>query len=68
MTLEELKRSDKPFLTPTDIAPILGCKPYSINVQAKQDITKLGFPAAMIGTRVKIPRIAFLNWMMNKED
>lgn len=63
MTLEEIERSDKDFLIPADVAPVLGCKPFSINVQAKDDISKLGFPATKIGTRVLIPRQGFLRWM-----
>lgn len=63
MTYEEILHSDKPFLTPDDVSDVLGCKPYSVNVQAKTDITKLGFPASLIGTRVRIPRLGFIRWM-----
>ena len=37
MTLEEIKASAKEMLSPADIAPILGCNPYSINVMVKTD-------------------------------
>ena len=63
MTFEEIERSDKDFLIPADIAQVLGCKPFSINVQAKEDISALGFPAAKIGTRVLIPRLGFIRWV-----
>ena len=63
MTFDEILKCDKPFLTPSDVAEVLGCKPYSVNTQAKADITKLGFPASLIGTRVRIPRIGFINWI-----
>jgi hypothetical protein len=63
MTLKELALLDKDFLAPNDVAQVLGCKPYSINVQAKKDPVALGFPVTVIGSRVKIPRIAFLHWM-----
>lgn len=63
MTFEEIKRSDKDFLIPADVAPVLGCKPYSVNVQAKADISKLGFPVTMMGTRVLIPRLGFIRWV-----
>lgn len=62
MTLEEMRKSGKVNLSPADVAQVLGCKPYSINVQAKLDITALRFPAYMLGTRVKIPRLAFIAW------
>lgn len=63
MTVEELRRSEKMFLTPTDIAPILGVHPYSINLQAQEDPSKLGFPVVVIRRRVKIPRVRFLEWI-----
>lgn len=62
MTLETLRSDTREFITPADIAPILGCKPYSINMQAKADASKLGFPVCMMGTNVRIPRRAFLRW------
>jgi len=63
MTLEELRASTKPMLTPADVAPVLGVNPYSINIQARDDPASLGFPVARIGCRVKIPREGFLAWM-----
>ena len=63
MTYDEILHSDKLFLTPEDVAPVIGIKPYSLNIQARNDITKLGFPATLIGTRVRIPRMGFLYWM-----
>jgi hypothetical protein len=62
VTIDEIRQSDKTMLTPTDIAPILGCHPYSLNVAAKADIKALGFPASLIGTRLRIPRVGFLRW------
>lgn len=63
MTFEEIERSGKDFLTPEDVSQVLGCHPYSLNVQAKEDIGKLGFPATKIGTRLRIPRLGFIYWM-----
>lgn len=68
MTLDEARRSEKLFLTPTDIAPILGVHPYSINLQAQDDPAKLGFPVVVIGRRVKIPRFRFLEWIGGESD
>ena len=61
MTLEEIRASDKAVLTPSDIAPVLGVHPYSINM-AKKNGT-LEFPATFIGRSLKIARIPFLNYM-----
>lgn len=60
--LERIAASPKEMLTPADVAPVLGCNPYTINVMAKTRPDLLGFPVAMIGNRVKIPRRSFLRW------
>lgn len=62
MTIQDLKNMNKEILTPGDIAQILGCDPNIIRLQAKQDIRQLGFPASKIGSRIKIPRKAFIKW------
>jgi len=61
-TLEEIEACDKNFLVPEDIEPFLGCDRYSINLQAREDPSALQFPICRMGTRVKIPRIGFINW------
>lgn len=67
MTLQEIKNSNKDCLIPADIAEVIGCDKYNINLQVKQDkelgINSFPFPTILIGTRVKIPRIAFLKAM-----
>ena len=63
LTFQEIKDSTAEFLTPEEIAETIGCKPYSINVQANADPSKLGFPVSIIGTRVRIPRLGFLHWV-----
>ena len=60
--LDRIAGIDKDMLSPADVAPVLGCNPYAINVMAKADPARLGFPVCMIGNRVKIPRRAFLRW------
>jgi len=63
MTLEEIKSSTKEMLTPNDVASVLRCDPNVIRYQAREDIKALGFPASKIGSRVKIPRLAFIKWI-----
>ena len=63
VTLFDLEHSTREFLTPEEVAPILGCAPYAINVQAKEDASRLGFAVNVMGTRVRIPRRAFIHWM-----
>lgn len=67
MTLPEIKSYQKDYLIPSQIAPVLGCGAYYINLQVKED-KKTGenhfpFPTILIGSRVKIPRIPFLKAM-----
>lgn len=63
MTVEEIMSSDKAFLSPTDIAPVLGCGPYSISLAARDHPEALGFPVTRVGNRTKIPRLAFLRFI-----
>lgn len=63
MTLTELEASTVEFLVPADVAGILGCDQYAINLQARDDPAKLGFPVNVMGTRVRIPRRAFIHWL-----
>jgi len=62
MTIEDIKKMDKEVLTPGDVAQVLHCDPNVLREQARQDIKKLGFPVAKVGTRVKIPKQAFIDW------
>ena len=63
MTVEEIRLSDKPFLTPADVAPVLRSDPHTIRCTARQKPHLLGFPFTFTGNRMKIPRIAFLRWL-----
>lgn len=67
MTLEEIKKSDKEMLIPADICDILGCDKYNINVRVKEDkqngTNSFPFPTILLGSRVKIPRRAFIKAM-----
>lgn len=67
MTLDEIRNSTKEVLTPADVAPVLGCDPQDIRVAAKQHPERLGFNVAVIGTRVKVPRLAFIRWMEGQQ-
>ncbi len=67
MTLQEIQASDKPILRPVDIAPILQCDPQYIRDIARSNPVTLGFPVLVMGKRVKIPRIPFLQFLGYKE-
>ena len=61
-TLDDIKACPKDFLTTADVAPFLRCDAFNINLQAKADPSKLGFPVCVLGSRVKIPRVGFIKW------
>ena len=63
MTIPEMRKSEKVFLTAEDVAEVLESDPASIRNQAQADHTKLGFQTIIIGSRVKIPRIPFLSFI-----
>ena len=66
MTIEEIKASQRAYLIPADIAPVLGCDPQTIRDMAAQRPEQLGFPVLRIGSRTKIPRIPFLKFMLGE--
>lgn len=61
-----MQDNERTYYTPKEVGKILGCTPYSINIQAKRHKESLGFPVIMIGNRVKIPKLAFHNFMNGK--
>ena len=63
MTLDDIRKIDREFLTPAQVAEVLGCDPQGIRVWARQRPEGLGFPVCIIGSRVKIPRMAFVRWI-----
>ena len=63
MTLEEVRASTEVFLTPVQIAPILGCAPQWIRRAAHDSPELIGFPVCVIGTRTRIPRKPFLKFL-----
>lgn len=67
MTLEDLRKVDRDWLLAREVAPILGTDPHSIRVWAHQRPESMGFPVSVIGSRVRIPRRAFIAWMEGKK-
>ena len=63
MTLADIETLEKEMLVPSDIAPILGCSPYTINVATRNGKNPFPFPIIRIGTRVRIPKTPFLKAM-----
>lgn len=63
MTLKDVANMDKAYLTPAEAAEILQCDPHAIRVAAKKAPEQLRFPTILIGNRVKIPRLPFVEFM-----
>ena len=63
MTVKDIERLNADVLTPTQVADVLGCNAYSINLQVQDNAVALGFPAIKIGSRVRIPKDAFVRFM-----
>lgn len=67
MTLDEIRASDKTFLTPADVAGVLAADAQSIRLQAREFPEALGFPVICVGNRTKIPRKPFLRFLGEEE-
>lgn len=63
MTLEEIRSSDKTFLLASELAEVLETDPNTIRWQAHNAPEKLGFPVIVMKSRVKIPRLPFLEFI-----
>ena len=64
MTIDELRNSEKMFLTACDIAPIIGTSPQALRITARRCPERLGFPAICPTEHsVKFPRKPFLAFL-----
>ena len=66
MTIREIQTSTKEVLSPKDVSGLLHCKPYTLNVTAKEG--RLSIPHSFVGNRLKIPRQAFLKWFIGSQQ
>ena len=63
MTLEELDGIPFEYLTPAQVAGVIRVNPQSIRTQAYEAPERLGFPVIQVGSRVLIPKRAFIMFM-----
>lgn len=62
MTIAEIEKLDKDFLTVAEVASCIKCDPQLIRDEASKSPKYLGFPVSKMGHSFKIPREGFLNW------
>ena len=63
MTWQEMKQSDKMFLTADDVSEVLNCDPQTLRLAVKEKKELVGFNCSMIGKTLRIPRQAFIKWV-----
>ena len=68
MTLDDVRSMTDAVITPAVAGRVLGCDPAYIRVAAREDPGALGFLVILIGSRVKIPREAFVRFLEGKND
>ena len=63
LTLEAIEAMPAEVLTPVQVASVLHLDQQAVRIAARERPDLLGFPVVCVGTRVKIPRRAFLEFM-----
>lgn len=64
MTVPEIKAMQRTYLTMNDIGTLIGIRPDNLLWQARQDPSRLGFPVCVAGDTVRVPKGAFLDWLL----
>lgn len=67
-TIDDIRKAENPFLTATDIAPVIGWSAHFIRLAARKDATSLPFPVLVHAKRVQIPKKAFIEWYEREVD
>lgn len=63
MTLDDIEAMTAAMITAEQAASVIGCKPQSLRIQAKENPACLGFNVTRINNTLYIPREAFLKHM-----
>ena len=66
--LRRIRQTERETLTPAEVAAVIGCRPYYINVTAMKHPDRLPFPVFFVGTHCKIPKTQFLNYWENRNE
>ena len=77
MSLDEMQKSDSPYVSIRDAAEVLGCNPQrlrdmlDIDDERPREMRRFLFPHCKVGNRRRIMREGFLKWIdgtMMKEE
>lgn len=66
MTFDQVMKSDKVMLTTHDVGTAIGISPMRLMAQARKAPEKLGFPVVVACDTVRIPRVAFIEWVLGR--
>lgn len=67
LTIDDLLAMDKVLLTPIEAAAAMHVNPNGLRMTAREDPGSLPFPVMVIGSRVHIPRVPFIQFLTGKE-
>lgn len=62
MTVAEIEKLDRDFLSVADVAGCIKCNPQLIRDEASKSPKYLGFPITKIGHSFRVPKEGFLRW------
>lgn len=68
MTLAELEKMDREFLTVKEVAGVLGCAPQLLRDQLDIHPENFGFPHYKVGHRRRIMRAGFIRWAKGEKE
>ena len=61
--LEELKASDELVIFAEDVVAVIGGSAQTLRNTAQRDVRQVGFPATVVGDKLKIFRKPFLRYI-----
>lgn len=62
-TVDDLRAMQQAMITPAIASEVLGCNQHWLRLMARERPEQLGFPVCCMGSRVKIPRLAFIRFL-----
>lgn len=62
ITADDLRKIDRPYITPVEAAAYLGGDPCFIRAAAREKPELLGYPVSVVGKITKIPKEPFLRY------